>query len=95
MKIIKYVGLALYGLTLVTSVITLLIDPVGLNVRSFILPLIIILFLSSLGFGNSIASKKSSKTMTFLGTILLAILFAMLAFLVIATVAWLVAVSHT
>lgn len=91
---IKNVGLAIYALSVVASVITLLVDPVGFDARYFILPLIVILFVSSLGFSYSIASRKSTKAITLVGTALLAILFTMLAFFVIAGIAWLVAISH-
>jgi hypothetical protein len=95
MKLIKYLGAAIYGFVALASVVLVLIDPTGLDVRPLILPVIVALFVSALGFSYTIASKNQNRVIVFLGTALLAIVFAALAFFVIAGVAWFVAVSHT
>lgn len=93
MKTIKYLGVTLYVLAILASAILLIVDPTGLDVRPLILPVVAVQFISALGFSHPITSKNASKTISYLGTVLLAIMFAALAFFAIAAVAWFVAAS--
>jgi len=91
LSLIGYVG---FVLSIATSSILLLVEPEGFDVRSMILPLIAVLFVSSLAFSYKIAFSSTSKILTIIGTISLAILFTIIGFSIVAGVAWLIALSH-
>jgi hypothetical protein len=95
MNTLRNTGLAIYSATVLASAALLIIDPSGLDVKVLILPLMVLLFVSALCFSYPIASKNSNKVIALIGTALLAVLFAILAFFAVSGVAWLVAVSHT
>ena len=93
-KLLKYLGLALYSFVILATAALLLVNQ-SVDVRPLILPVIIALYVSALGFSYAIASKnQNNKVVILLGTALLAVMFAGLAFFAIAGVAWFVGVAH-
>lgn len=93
--IYRIASLTLYLLTVAISSILLWVEPNGFDARALILPLVIILFLSSLGVSQKIISKsQKGKVSPALGTVALSILLTFIGFLIVATVAWLIALSH-
>lgn len=72
----------------------LIADPAGLNAVLAFVILICVLFLASLAPAYFIASKKSSKSISTLGTIALALLFTFIGFFIAAGIGWLTALSH-
>ena len=91
---LKLSGISIYGLAIAAAILLLLAEPLWFNVQNAVFPLILSLLVGSAMFSYPIASKKSSKNMRILGTIALAVLSSFIAFLIIALVAWLIAVYH-
>ena len=89
------VSLALYVLAIVGASLLMVIEPNNFDVTSIILPLLLVLFLSSLSIGYKFASKNKGKSIVITGTIALAILLTFIGFFAVAAVGWFVAVSHT
>ena len=89
------VSLALYVLAIVGASLLLVIEPNNFDVTSIILPLLLVLFLSSLSIGYKFASTNKSKAIVITGTIALALLLTFIGFFAVAAVGWFVAVSHT
>lgn len=89
-------GYIIYSLAILSVSTLLVIDPIGLNAKVLILPLIVVLLASSAIFSYQIATKSSnlSKALFIAGTIALSILFTMIGFFIVAGIAWLVALSH-
>ncbi len=93
-KIIKILSIVAYGFIILASATLLFLDPIGLDVRRLILPIVALLFVSALGFSYGITSKNPNKTVVWLGTVLVAVVFAAFAFFAIAAIAWFIIVSR-
>lgn len=84
-----------YVLILATASGLLLIEPNGLDVRTMIMPILVLLLASSVGIGYAIAGKSESKLVAYLGTGALAILFSFIGFFILAAVAWFIGLSYS
>ena len=90
----QLISIILYVLTIVVASALLLIEPNNFDARAMIIPLIVLLFVTSIGIGNKIASKNENKIISIVGTIALTILMTFVGFFIVAAVAWFVGVSH-
>lgn len=93
-KLYQNASLVIYLLVIVLASATLIIEPNNFDARMMTIPLIALLFLSSIGIGHKIAYNSKSRIISNLGTLALAIMFTFLGFFVVATVTWFVALSH-
>lgn len=93
-KLLSTFSLAAYILTILVVSLLFVFEPTGFDARSVILPLVSLLFLSSLGFGYKLASKTESSPLKIAGSVALAVLFTFIGFFIVAVVAWGVGLSY-
>lgn len=94
-KNLYYASLLLFALVIISASALLVVEPNGFNAKAAIAPLVAILFISGLGVGKFLSVTPSSKLLSKLGTISLAILLTFIGFFIVAAVAWFVALSYT
>ena len=87
-------GAGLYLLIIIISSLVLVFEPNDLDPKSMILPVFLGLFISALPLGCGLAAGKNRDIVSKLGAVALAVVFTFVGFFVIATVAWLVALSR-
>ena len=92
---LKYICASLIVIVIFSSVVILLVDPIGFNIKPFASPLVAALFIAAPGFSYRLASTNPHRWVVGVGTVLLAALFAFVAFGVVAAAAWFFAVAHT
>lgn len=87
-------SLLIYIAVIAMTLIVLLFEPAGFDARAAILPLIVLLFLSALGIGQGIARKGSTKLISIIGMIAIAILLTFVGFFIVAGAAWFIGVTN-
>lgn len=93
-KIYQAASLVVYLLVILLASTILIIEPNNFDAKTLIVPLIVLLVLSSIGIGRKIAGNGESKIVSNLGTIALTILFTFIGFFIVAGVAWFIGISH-
>lgn len=92
-----FASLVIYTLAIVVTLLLLVFEPNGFDasaVRTAIVALIAVLFISGLGIGHLIAGRSSSKLLSVSGTVALAVLLTLMGFFTVAAVGWMVGLSH-